>query len=93
MIKFNFSLGLFASSLVLAILVIAAELFSSFKNFLKEVFTHHWVGKAVIITAVFIVFGFMFRNRNNSYDDKRSWYATLFSLAVVFLFFLLEYIR
>lgn len=92
MTKFNFSIGMSASSLSLVALIIIAELSSTFKDILKNVFTHHWVGKAVIIILVFLVFGFLFKDRKNS-DDKPSWYIALLSLAVILLFFTMEYFR
>ena len=56
MAKFNFYLGESASSLLLVILVIITEVSGSFKNLLKLIFTHHWIGKAVIMVLVFFIF-------------------------------------
>lgn len=96
MTKFNFYLGAAASAWLLAILVIVAELYEPFKNLLKSTFSHHWIGKAVIITIAFLVFGFLLRNKGsigNFSDDKLAWYSMLGSLIVIFLFFIMEFFK
>lgn len=96
MAKFNFYLGAAASSWVLAILVIVAELYEPFKNLLKSIFTHHWIGKAAIVALVFLVFGFMLKNKKsifNIQDNKLAWNSMLGSLAIIFLFFIIEFFK
>lgn len=94
MTKFNFYLGAAASAWLLAVLVIVAELFLPFKDFLKNIFSHHWIGKAVIIFGAFFIFGFFMRNKNSIgkiSDGKFAWYSTLLSLAIMLLFFIVHY--
>lgn len=86
--RFNYNLSTTVSSWLLAILVIGAQLVPTFKNLLKTVFTHHWVGKAVIVTIVFIAFGFVHRETT----EKTAWYSVLGSLAIIGLFFVVEYV-
>lgn len=91
--KFNYYLGATVSSWALAILVIAAELFPSFKDLLKGMFSHHWIGKAVITAVLFVIVSFLFRNR--APDDRASsetvaWYSVLGGLIIIFLFYLFE---
>jgi hypothetical protein len=96
MAKFNFYFGAAASSWLLAILVIAAELYAPFKNLLKNIFTHHWIGKGIIITIAFLAFGFILKGKEsvgNIKDDKLAWYSTLGSLIVIFLFFIMEFFK
>ena len=96
MTKFNFCLGAAASAWLLAILVIVAELYVPFKNLLKSTFSHHWIGKAVIITIAFLAFGFILRDKKsvgNIRDDKLAWYSMLGSLIVIFLFFIMEFFK
>ena len=91
--KFNFHAGAAAASVLLALLVIIAELAAPFKAFLASVFGHHWIGKAVLISIVFIVVGFLYKKESifGVKNEKLSWYGTLGSLAAIFLFYLAHY--
>ncbi len=96
MTKFNYYFGATASAWLLAILVIAAELFAPFKDFLKNMFSHHWIGKAILIILAFVVFGFLMKNKDstgNISDDKLAWYSVLGSLLVILLFFMIEFFK
>jgi len=96
MAKFNFYLGAASSAWLLAILIVVAELISQFKTFLANVFTHHWIGKGIIITIAFLVFGFILMDKKsvgNIRDDKLGWYSTIASLIVIFLFFVIEFVN
>lgn len=47
---------------------IVGELYSPFKNWLKEMFYHHWIGKGVLSVVIFVLLGFilkMFTKENN----------------------------
>lgn len=92
--KFNFYFGAAASAWALVILVVAAELAEPFKNLLKNTFSHHWVGKAIIIFLTFIILGLFMRNKNSVAgipDSKLAWYSVLASLLAIFLFYLVEF--
>lgn len=94
MAKFNASIGAAASAWLLALLVIAGELSAPFKALLKDTFSHHWIGKAVLVTAAFLLLGFVFRNRKSVGkwgDEKAAWYSVLLSLGAIFLFFIIHY--
>lgn len=96
MSKFNFYLGAAASAWLLAALVIAAELAEPFKTYLKTLFWHHWIGKAVIVTLAFLVFGFLLKEKTSvgEYsDDKIAWYSVLGSLIAIFLFYIIEFFK
>lgn len=96
MTKFNFYLGTAASAWLLAILVIAAELYEPFKNLLKSTFSHHWIGKSAVITIAFLAFGFILRDKkyvDHVRDDKLAWYSVLGSLIAIFLFFAVEFLK
>ena len=92
-VKFSFYNGAFAASVLLAVLVIAAELAKPFKDFLASVFTHHWIGKAVLTAAAFVIIGYLYKQDNvfGVKSEKASWYATLGSLAVILLFYILHF--
>ena len=88
MAKFNFYLGESASSLLLVILIIITEVSDSFKNLLKLIFIHHWIGKAVLMVLVFFIFGLIFRRDIEKEADKKiAWYSVIVSLSIIFLFF------
>lgn len=92
--KFNFYLGASVSAWLLAVLVIVAELAEPFKALLKTTFGHHWTAKAVIITLAFLAFGYLLgeRKRVGKFsDDSAAWYSMLGSLAVIFLFYVIEF--
>ncbi len=90
--KLNLYLGAAASSWALAILVIAAELSAGLKGLLASAFTHHWIGKAVLVALVFILSSYLLRNRKTSAKDEAvAWYSAIGSLAVIFIFYLIEF--
>ena len=91
--KFNYYISTSAASLLLAILVIAAEFLAPFKSLLASIFSHHWLAKAIIITIVFILTGFYY-DKNKLFGKKIehiAWYSTLLSISVIFLFFIIHY--
>ncbi|MBS3068727.1 hypothetical protein J4450_08535 [Candidatus Micrarchaeota archaeon] len=93
--KFNFYNGATISAWLLAVLVIVAELVAPFKDALKNVFTHHWIGKVVLVFIAFFVFAFLFKDKKSLFgmsDEKAAWYSTLGSLAIILLFYVYEFV-
>ena len=91
---FNFYNAAFFASSLLAILVITAELISPFKTFLATIFSHHWIGKAVIITITFLILGFVYK-KDSLFGVKSeviSWYTIIISFIVIFIFYLVQYL-
>ena len=90
---FNLYNGISTASVALATMVIVAELVPPFKNWLAATFSHHWVGKAIIISVVFFLAAFAYKNEEISgvSSEKLAWYATLGSLAAIIAFFVLHY--
>ena len=91
---FNFYLGAAAAAWLLAVLVVAAELAKPFKELLKAVFLHHWIGKAVLMVLAFLLAGYFLRNRHSVgelSDERVGWYSVLGSLAIILLFYALEF--
>jgi hypothetical protein len=64
--KFNSFLAITVSSWLLALMVIIAEFSSPFKDFLTVIFSHHWMGKLVILIIVFLIVGFLFKEKKVS---------------------------
>ena len=90
--KFNQYKAITFSSLLLTILVIASELSEVFKNTLKAIFSHHWVAKAIIISIVFFIVGFAYKNKISTSDEKNAWRAALASMIIIFLLFIILYL-
>ena len=60
-LKFVYSFVISASVTVVFIVAstIYSELSKPFKDFLKETFTHHWIGKGIIAIILFAVVGLL----------------------------------
>jgi len=92
--KFNFYFGTAAGSLLLAAMVVIGELYAPFKELLASVFSHHWIGKLALMSAVFFVISFLYKNKNSigKYSDENiAWYSVLASVIVIFVFYLAHY--
>lgn len=91
--KFNFYAGGIFASGVLTISVILAELFEPFKELLSSVFTHHWIGKIILMVAVFLIFGFTYKEKKIFGKNLKyaAWKSVTWSLNTIFLFYLLYY--
>ncbi|HLC45929.1 MAG TPA: hypothetical protein VJI67_03595 [archaeon] len=93
--KFNFYLGAAIAAWLLAAMIVIAELFAPFKDALKAAFTHHWLGKLVIVGIAFFVFAYLMREKKaiaGITDEKAAWYSVLGSLLVILAFFVVEFI-
>jgi len=93
---FNVYAGASASAWLLTLMIIAAELLAPFKDLLKDIFGHHWIGKAVVITAVFVLAGLLMKNKNSLFgfnDEKLAWNSVVGSMIIIILFFIIEYFK
>jgi len=92
--KFNFYNAGFVASTLLAILVLASELSTPFKDFLASILTHHWVAKGILIAVAFVIAGYWLKQNKlfNIESEKLAWYSTLGSLAVIFLFYIYHFL-
>ena len=93
---FHFALGATVSAWLLALLVVGAELAPAFKEWLKAVFWHHWIGKVAVTLGAFIVVGMLFSRARIrkifSVDvDRAAWWSVLGSLAAILLFYIWAY--
>lgn len=92
--KLNFYAGGAIAMWLLVIMVIAAELFEPFKTALASVFTHHWIGKLVLVIIAFILFSFLFKDKKSIMNipyEKLAWKSAIGSLALIFLFYVFEF--
>ena len=88
--NFNLNKATGSSALVLLALIFLAAFFAGFKALLTTLFSHHWVGKFIITTLVFLVVGF-FSRATKKETDQFAWKTTLWVLAIIFAFYLIEY--
>lgn len=95
MSRFNFFAGTTAAAWLLTILVIAAELSEPFKTLLKQVFSHHWIAKAVLMLLIFLIIGFWMKNKEQLLGrpvEKLAWQSSLASLVIILLFYVIEFV-
>lgn len=100
--KINKIIRSFAASAIIAIIFVAAatilgELYKPFKNWLKEVFYHHWMGKGIIMIVIFYLFGLIGFRNSGSEDKMIGMLRLLFWVALIGVlaisgFYLYEYI-
>ena len=88
--KFNFSNSALWSTWALTFLIIAGDLIKPIKEILKATFTHHWIGKAVITTLVFIAIGFIFSKQDER--PNKAWGNIVIQLILILIFYTIEYI-
>jgi hypothetical protein len=93
-------LGAFAISAILSVITVVAltvfgELYAPLKDGLKNVFTHHWVGKGVISFVGFYIVGIILaqtkigRGRAVKLLSMLAW-ISLFGAATIIVFYFYE---
>jgi uncharacterized membrane protein YoaK (UPF0700 family) len=101
--KRNKIINSFAASAIIAIIfvvvaTILGELYSPFKNWLKETFYHHWMGKGIITIIAFYLIGFLgYFKSKESENSVAKMLKILFWIAIIGVlaisgFYLYEYI-
>lgn len=92
----SISLGAIVAIVTVTVITIVGELYAPFKDWLKSVFTHHWLGKSALAVMVFVLVSFI------SYplvsDEEKPterflrtlFYVALFSTLVLVIFFYLH---
>lgn len=87
--RFNYHAGMIASSTVLTLSVITAELIEPFKKLLGSIFSHHWIGKLVLVIAAFFIIGFFYKGDKiiNKPIEYLSFYMALIYLGLIMLFY------
>lgn len=87
------------SVVYIALITIMGELFEPLKNFLKNTFWHHWLGKSIVLAAIFALSAIIFsktKSESEKTDEKYlaaiSWLSFLGALAI-FVFFSYEYFK
>jgi len=90
--KMNFFAGMTISSWALALMVIMGELSAPFKTMLANTFSHHWIAKAFLVAVLFFAVSYLSKDREGKiYSERYAWHSAVGSLAVIFLFFVIEW--
>ena len=55
----SFAVAAIVAIVFVTIATIFGELYKPFKNSLKDLFSHHWIGKGVIAIVIFYALGFL----------------------------------
>lgn len=80
---------------VLVVVIVAAELFSPFKNFLAGLTGHHWTAKGVLGVILFILLTFLFNLKGSDDDLNKNITKTISTavtgIVVLFLFYIIHY--
>ncbi len=60
------ALATVATAVMLSIVVVAAEEVPALKEWLKQTFYHHWLGKGALSIALFTVVSLVFRSKSDT---------------------------
>ena len=84
------------SIIYIPLITVSAELFPPLKDFLKNVFWHHWLGKSIILLLLFIataaIASLFKKDDDNKYLPLITYLSFISSLAIL-LFFVVEYAK
>lgn len=90
----GFIIGAIAAILLIVILTIIGELYAPLKDWLKDVFLHHWIGKGVLAVAIFVFLGLALprKKAENSIGPilRILTIVTVFATLALVLFFVYE---
>ena len=92
----------FAAAAIVAIVFVAVatilgELHKPFKNWLKDIFYHHWMGKGIIAILIFYILGFLGYFKAKDSDDavvtmlKIVFWIALLGVVAISVFYTYEY--
>ena len=83
---------------LVTVLTVAGELYAPLKNHLKDTLYHHWVGKGVWASVLFLVGTFALQSHfKKTEDDGKNllWMLNLSLIAgsvIIFVFYVYEYV-
>ena len=80
----SFIISAIVAIIFVTVATILGELYSPFKNWLKETFYHHWMGKGIIAIIAFYLIGFLGYFKSKDSDDAVvTMLKVLFWIAVI----------
>ncbi len=100
--KRNKKINSFIVSAIIAIVFITfatifGELYKPFKDWLKETFYHHWMGKGIIAILIFYVLGFLGSFKSKDSDEalikmlKILFWIAFVGVLAISIFYIYEY--
>lgn len=96
-IVWAFSLSAIVAILFITAATVVAELNSPFKDFLKDNFMHHWIGKGVLAAIIWSLGGLLVNLFPFPSDEKKTTFmiwlislSTIVGFLIIFLFYLYE---
>lgn len=95
-----FTVSAIITAIFITAITIYADLNPALKDWLKNTFTHHWIGKGVLTAIIFIIFIplllFIFPNDNKEQlikSLKILFWTTVLGTLAIFGFFIYEYFK
>lgn len=90
---------MFISSILTTIFIVFATIFgefnSSFKDWLKAVFYHHWIGKSILALVFFLILWAIFKKFDKLENLKLGWWALVAAIAgylAILIFFVWHFL-
>jgi hypothetical protein len=77
----------------IAAITVSAELYPPLKNWLKETFYHHWVGKGILALAIFGAISFLGPSVDIKLQEKLFIPVTTAAVLAIFTFFILHFLK
>lgn len=97
---FSFAVGAISAVIFITIITIAADLYLPLKDWLKNAFSHHWIGKSVLAGVIFLGTSFLIRFLSIQAEEERLIKAlkyliwiTILGTLIIFLFFIFETLK
>lgn len=93
----SFIISAIIAIIFITVATVLAELYSPFKDWLKNTFYHHWMGKGIIAILLFYIFGLVGYFSVKDSEDfmitmlKVAFWVTLAGVFVITGFYLYEY--
>lgn len=90
-------IGAIAAIIFVAAITVYADLQLSIKDWLKDSFTHHWIGKGILAGALFFAVSFLVFLFPKNWDEKTTYkllwaliWFSIFGTLAIFSFFIYE---
>lgn len=94
---YAFALSASVTVLFIAVITIWADLYAPLKDSLKNMFTHHWIGKSVLSAALFLILGGVIGLMTSKVDENKIasalWWlvgCAIVSTLAIWIFYLIE---
>jgi len=87
-------IGAIAAIIFIIVITIAGDLYLSLKDWLKNIFYHHWMGKGILAIVIFFIFGFIFNKETGEEKIVKNFsiliWSSIIGSLIIFGFFIFE---